>query len=180
MFQKLRNLIDDFFQELQRRILMTTSILWRDSTSTGSIFRLEMKKKTKMWSGAMSWATLVQWRGYESWVCPGWRQPRRSSGTGWTSCCRRTRTCGLRDHTKRHGENHSANSPHSFQLSWSAACSPRFCLYSDLSPICKSWFSKMTPLFLQTNLWRASKAFSSCWTRCSDITSTVSFHCGLK
>lgn len=39
--------------------------------------------------------------------------------------------------------------------------SPRFCLYSDFSPICKSWFSKMTPLFLQTNLEFTSTQFKT-------------------
>lgn len=52
------------------------------------------------------WLVVPSWRGYESRAFPGWPQTKWSSGTGWTSCCRRTRTCDLRgtwDCEKRSG-----------------------------------------------------------------------------
>lgn len=111
----------------------------------------------------------VDWRGYESWVFPGWRQTRWSSGTGWTSCCRRTHTCDLREReTVRTFQGINMINFTSVELESGL---PRFCRYSDLSPICRSWFSKMTPLFLQTNLKQQEELFwlaklilhSFCW-----------------
>lgn len=98
-------------------------------------------------------------RGYESGGLQGGPQMARSSGTAPRSCCHRRDTCGLRG-----GEG-----PGSVRVPTTSSCAslkprppgdpkpqphntPKFCRNSDLTPICSSWFSNRTPLFLHTNL----------------------------
>lgn len=107
--------------------------------------------------------------GYESGGPQGGPRWARSSGTARKSCCHRRDTCGL----QRVGEGsiqaplipYPATSPargccqqpHPFSTPippLGHQDTPRFCRNSDLTPICSSWFSNKTPLFLHTNLGR--------------------------
>lgn len=104
-------------------------------------------------------------RGYESAGLRGGPQWARSSGTAQKSCCHRTGTSGL----QRVGEGSIQAPPFPYPATSPArgCCqkhtppvpsppghqdTPRFCRNSDLTPICSSWFSNKTPLFLHTNL----------------------------
>lgn len=108
--------------------------------------------------------------GYESGGPQGGPRWARSSGTAQKSCCHRRDTCAL----QRVGEGsiqaplipYPATNPARGILPTTLPLpstpipllghqnTPRFCRNSDLTPICSSWFSNKTPLFLHTNLGR--------------------------